>query len=149
MAILGISGFIWLFSTNTPWQTLAKIYRTERGVPGTFLIAKNQRISLRNINTSGSLALTSLGIGVLDDGLYLSDSSFLLLSDKFFPTLLIPWTDITYRRITTRNFSHREYYTFDLGNPKIVSFSLKADMVEQLEQNYGESIFLKKLGEPD
>ena len=88
-----------------------------------------------------------MGIGVSDYGLYLSHA---WIADPFnsFPALLIPWSDIDYRKIASAN-SSRGYYTFYLGKPRIVRFSLNADTVDKLEQDYGESIFVNKLGEPE
>ena len=145
LAILGISGFVWLFSSNTPWQDLAEMYRTETKAPDVFTIAENQRISFKRIqeNKSGILALTNLGLGVSEAGLYLADSSFPLLSAQFFPPLLIPWSDIIYRR----NLGTGSY-SFDLGVPPITRFSIKSETLDRLEENYGESIFKRKLGEP-
>ncbi|WP_222427323.1 hypothetical protein, partial [Hyella patelloides] len=59
-----------------------------------------------------------------------------------------PWADISYRKIAATN-SLNEYYTFYLGNPRMVRFSLNTDTINKLEQDYGESIFKNKLGEPE
>lgn len=147
-AILGISGFVWQFS-NSPWQDLAKIYQIEKKIPDTFAIAQNQRIILKRENNRGSLALTGLGIGVSDEGLYLSSDSFPLFSDKFFPALLIPWSDVAYRKKASRNSVAGYYYTFYLGNPIIANFWVNSETIEKLERDYGEPIFFNKLGEAD
>ena len=147
-AILGISGFVWLFSTQTPWQALAKKYRTEKAIPDTSAVAQNQRVSFKGINTNGSLALVGLVLGVSEDGLYLANASLPLFSEQFFPALLIPWSDITYRKIIPEDFFHNQnYYTFYLGNPQIASFSVSSETIEQLERDYGEPIFSNKLGD--
>ncbi|VEP16013.1 hypothetical protein H1P_3970008 [Hyella patelloides LEGE 07179] len=36
-----------------------------------------------------------------------------------------------------------------MGNPRMVRFSLNTDTINKLEQDYGESIFKNKLGEPE
>ena len=140
----GIFALYWFLSDS--WQELAEKYKTEHSLPNTFLIIDNQRISFRCENKSSSSAFTQLGIGVSDYGLYLSNPS---LPDPLnrFPALSIPWSDIAYRRVASTN-SLGEYYTFYLGNPRIVRFSINADSINKLEQDYGERIFINKLGEP-
>ena len=143
----GIFTLSMLISDFGGWRELAEKYRTENSLPKTFLIAENQRITFKRENKSGVSSLTNLGIGVSDYGLYLSNSSFpdpLNLS----PALLIPWSDIAYRKIAATN-PLREYYTFYLGNPRIVRFSINSDTIDRLEQDFGESIFMNKLGEPE
>lgn len=146
-AITGIFAFYWFMSSAGGWQELAEKYRTEHSLPKTFLITENQRISLTTENKSSGMALTGLGIGVSDYGLYLSNPSFPDPLNRF-PALLIPWSDVAYRKVAATN-SLTEYYTFYLGNPRMVRFSLNADTISKLEQDYGESIFKNKLGEPE
>jgi hypothetical protein len=145
--IAGIFTLSWFISDSGGWSELAEKYRTENSLPETFLIAENQRISFKSENKSGVTSLTNLGIGVSDYGLYLSNSSF-FAPLNLSPALLIPWSDIAYRKIAATN-SLREYYTFYLGNPRIVRFSINSDTIDRLEQDYGESIFVNKLGEPE
>ena len=130
------------------WQELAEKYRTESELPRTFLITENQRITFNSETKNISTSLPNLGIGVSDSGLYLSHPSISLDPLDRFPALLIPWSDIAYRRIAATN-SLREYYTFYLGNPRMVRFSLNGETINKLEQDYGESIFRNKLGEPE
>ena len=146
--IASIFTFTWWFSSNNGWQDLVEIYRTEISIPDTFLIAENQRITFKRENKSGVLSLTNLGIGVSDYGLYLSDSSIPYFSDILFPPLLIPWADVAYREIAATD-SLAEYYTFYLGNPRITRFSISSNTFRRLEQDYGEPIFINKLGEPE
>ena len=145
-AIAGIFAFYWLMSSGS-WQELAEQYKTEDSLPKTFLITENQRISFSRENNSSSTAFTNLGIGVCDYGLYLSNSSFPDPLNRF-PALLIPWSDIAYRKVSATN-SLKEYYTFYLGNPRIVRFSLNGETINKLQQDYGEPIFDNKLGEPE
>ena len=146
-ALAGISAFIWLFAYNNAWRDLAELYRTENSKPNTFLIADNQRISFVRENKSGSLALVNLGIGVLDRGLYLTSSEIPFFS-YIQPALLIPWSDINYRLIPSGN-SSAEYYTFYLGDPRLARFSINSETIRKLERDYGEPIFLNKLGVPE
>lgn len=146
--IIGISAVTWLVSSGGGWQELAEKYKTEDNLPRTFLVTENQRINFSSENKSSSMALDRLGIGVLDYGLYLSSSSTFVPLNFLLPTLLIPWSDISYRKIAATN-SLNEYYTFYLGNPRIARFSLNAETINKLEQDYGESIFRNKLGEPE
>ena len=146
-AIVGICVFYWFMADVGGWRELAEKYRTEHNLPKTFLITENQQIVFKRENKSGVAALTSLGIGVSDYGLYLSNPSF---PDplNLCPALLIPWSDVAYRKVAATN-SLREYYTFYLGNPRMVRFSLNKDTINKLEQDYGEPIFSNKLGEPE
>ena len=144
----GVFALYWFMSDFGGWQDLSKKYRTESKLPRTFLITENQRISFSRENKNSSAAFPNLGIGVSDYGLYLSHSSISFDPLDRFPALLIPWSDITYRRVAATN-SLKEYYTFYLGNPSIVRFSLYGKTINKLEQDYGESIFRNKLGEPE
>lgn len=146
-AFAGIFAFYWFMSDFGGWQELAEKYRTENSLPKTFLITENQRTTFKRENKSGVTSLTNLGIGVSDYGLYLSNSSFPDPLNRF-PALLIPWLDVAYRKIAATN-SLNEYYTFYLGNPRIVRFSLDKDTIDKLEQDYGEPIFRTKLGEAE
>ena len=146
-AITGIFAFYWLMSSAGGWQELAEKYKTEHSLPKTFLITENQRIAFSRENKSSGTAFTSLGIGVSDEGLFLSNSGFPDPLNRF-PALLIPWSDVAYRKVASTN-SLREYYTFYLGNPRIVRFSLNGETINKLEQDYGEAIFRSKLGEPE
>ena len=145
IAFTGIFAFYWFLSDF--WQELAEKYITEDSLPKTFIVTENQRISFKRENKSSATVLTKLGIGVSNYGLYLSNSGFPHPLIRF-PRLLIPWSNINYRKIAATN-SLREYYTFYLGNPQIVRFSLNSDTIVRLEQDYGESIFINKLGEPE
>lgn len=144
-AITGIFVLYWFMSSD--WQELAEKYRIEHNLPKTFLITENQRITFKRENKNGSTAFTNLGIGVCDYGLYLSNPSFPDPLNRF-PALLIPWSDIASRKVAATN-SSEEYYTFYLGNPRIVRFSLNGETIFKLEQDYGEPIFRNKLGEPE
>ena len=144
---IGIPFVFWLISAGSGWQDLAEKYKTDLGVPNTFYLEENQRIIFKREPENGSAAtLARLGFGVSDLGLYLANSSFPLF-DSIFPPLLIPWTDISYGQ-NYRNGSLVSF-TFYLGNPRIASFSLNIAAIEKLEADYGEPIFLNKLGEPD
>ena len=144
----GLFAVTWFVSSGGGWQELAKFYRTEQSLPKTFLLTENQRITFKRENKSGVMSLNGLGIGLLDYGFYLSSASVFAPLNMLMPTLLIPWSDIAYRKIAATNFLN-EYYTFYLGNPRIVRFSINADTINKLEQDYGESIFINKLGEPE
>ena len=144
----GIFTLYWFISDFAGWQELSEKYRTESKLPRTFLITENQRIIFNRENKNGSAAFPNLGIGVLDSGLYLSQSSISLDPLNRFPALLIPWSDIVYRKVASTN-SSTGYYTFYLGNPRIVRFSLNGETIEKLERDYGEPIFSNKLGEPE
>lgn len=144
----GIFALYWFMSDVSGWQELTEKYRTESNLPKTFLITENQRISFTRENKSGSAAFPNLGIGVSDDGLYLSQPSISLDPLDRFPALLIPWSDIAYRRIAATNYSG-EYYTFYLCHPRIVRFSLNGETINKLQQDYGEPIFRNKLGDPE
>ncbi|MEL6438631.1 MAG: hypothetical protein AAFQ80_05165 [Cyanobacteria bacterium J06621_8] len=147
--ILFVAGgiFIFYYFMSDMWQELAERYKTEHSLPKTFLITDNQRISFREENKSRGTAFTQLGIGLCDSGLYLSQPNFFDPLSRF-PALLIPWSDIAYRKVAS-NKSLNGYYTFYIGNPRIVRFSLNGDTINKLEQDYGESIFSNKLGEPE
>ena len=146
--IIGFPVFFWLLSSRSGWQELAEKYEADRSIPDTFYLEVNQRISFKHETKSGSTSLTRLGIGVSDDGFYLTMSAIPLIGDRLFPPLLIPWSDISYRR-NPSNSSSSIYFTFYLGNPRITSFSLNQDTIARLEADYGEPIFLNKLGEPN
>jgi len=146
-AAAGIFGFYWLMSSAGGWDELAEKYKTDHNLLETFLITENQRISFSSETKSSGMALTRLGIGVSDDGLYLSNPIFPDFLN-FVPTLLIPWADIAYRKIAATS-SLNEYYTFYLGNPRIARFSLNGDTIALIEQDYGEPISINKLGEPE
>ncbi len=139
---------LYLFTSDVSgWQELTEKYQTEDSLPKTFLITENQRIIFNSETKNVSTSLPNLGIGVSDYGLYLSQPSFPDPLDRY-PALLIPWSDIAYRKVAATNYSG-EYYTFYLGNPRIVRFSLNADTINKLEQDYREPIFRNKLGEPE
>ena len=141
--------FTWFSYLNSDLKLLAEKYETEDSLPQTFLVVENQRISFSGENKGGSMTLSQIGIGLTDYGLYLSRPIFLIFIFNFFPSaLLIPWSDISYRKVTANNYSDG-YYTFYLGNPRMVRFSLSADTIERLERDYGEPIFRNKLGEPE
>ena len=144
----GIFALYWFMSDFSGWQELSEKYRTASNLPRTFLITENQRISFTRENKSGSAAFPNLGIGVSDDGLYLSQSSMFIDPLDRFPALLIPWSDVGYRRVAAANYSGG-YYTFYLGNPRIVRFSLNGETINKLERDYRESIFRNKIGEPE
>jgi|GEM_PF-3513199 len=148
VAITGIFAFYWFMSDFGGWQELAEKYKTEDSLPRTFLVTENQRITFHRENKSGVTSLSSLGIGVSDYGLYLSNPEFLDPLNRF-PALLIPWSDVAYRKVTSSTNSLKEYYTFYFGNPRMVRFSINADTIARLEQDYGEPIFRNKLGEPE
>ncbi len=147
IAITGLLSISWLISRGG-WNDLAEKYKTDNGLPNTFLTTKDQHITFKRENKSGVSSFDSLGVGVSDQGLYLSYTGTLPNLLNSFPALLIPWSDIAYRKIASAS-SSRGYYTFYLGKPRIVRFSLNADTVDKLEQDYGESIFRNKLGEPE
>ncbi|WP_319423331.1 hypothetical protein [Pleurocapsa sp. FMAR1] len=135
---------LWLISSFGGWQELSKKYQTENSPPTAFYKNINQRVSFRHEQKSGSLSLSNLCIGVSDEGLYLAVTSpFNIL----YPSLLVSWNDIAYRQGTNSNSSDN-YFTFYLGNPYITSFPLGLDVIEKLSEDYGEPIFLNKLGEP-
>ncbi|MEM8677048.1 MAG: hypothetical protein AAGF83_24820 [Cyanobacteria bacterium P01_G01_bin.67] len=144
----GVFALYWFMSDISAWQKLSEKYRTESKLPRTFLITENQRIIFKRENKNGSAAFANLGIGVSDDGLYFSQPSMSIDPLNRFPALLIPWSDIAYRKVAAANYS-AEYYTFYLGNPRIVRFSLNGETINKLEQDYGEPIFRNKLGEPE
>ena len=146
--LFGIPLIFWIISAGSGWQKLAARYATDCSVPDAFYLESDRRIIFKSESISGNAALTQLGIGVLDEGLYLTMSAIPLVSDLIFPPLLIPWNDISYRR-NTSNSSSSIYFTFYLGNPRITSFSLNQDTIARLEADYGEPIFLNKLGEPN
>ena len=145
----GIFGLYWFMSDISGWQELLAKYRTESKLPRTFLITENQRISFTRENKNGGAAFPNLGIGVSDYGLYLSQSSIPLDPLDRFPALLIPWSDVAYRKVAAISSYSEEYYKFYLGNPRIVRFSLNRETISKLEEDYGESIFRNKLGEPE
>ena len=146
--IVGFPLVSWWISSLGGWQELAEKYKTEQRVPDAFYIEENQRIIFKHETKNGSTALGRLGIGVSDSGLYLTSPSIPFTPDSIFPPLLIPWTDISYRK-NTRNSSSSETFTFYLGNPRITRFSLNIAAIEILEADYGSAIFSNKLGEPD
>ena len=147
IATTGLFSISWLISLGA-WNDLAEKYRTDDSLPRTFFTTENQHITFKRENKSGVSSFDSLGVGVSDQGLYLSYTASLPDLFNFFPALLIPWSDIAYRKITSAN-SSRGYYTFYLGKPRIIRFSLNADTIDKLETEYGESIFVNKLGEPE
>ena len=140
LLIVGIIFLFWLFSLFSSWKELSGKYKTEQCSPGTFLI--NQVGSFRRNKTSIS-SIRGLYIGVSDEGLYLS-VPFL---DVILPSLLIPWDKITYRKVI-ENF-REEYLIFYFGNPQITSLKLTSSVVEKLEEDYGEPILKKQLGDPN
>ena len=147
-AIIVIFVVTWLTSSAGGWKELSEKYKTEDNLPNTFLVTENERITFKSENKAGVISLSDLGIGILDYGLYLSNSSMLFPLTLFVPNLLIPWDDIFYRKIAATESSN-EYYTFYLGNPRITRFSISSNIIKKLEQDYGEAIFRNKLGEPD
>ena len=148
--ILGIFAFsflMWLVSSGSGWLELAAKYRTE-DIPDVFYLEENQRISFKHENKTGGTALTKLGLGVSDYGLYLSNSSIPFLFGALFPALFIPWTDIAYDKSRNSN-SSADSFTFYLGKPRVCKFSINANAINTLERDYGQEIFLNKLGQPD
>ncbi len=95
-AIIGIFVVIWLISYAGGWKELSEKYKTEDNLPNAFLVTENERITFKSENKGGVISLSSLGIGILDYGLYLSNSSMFIPLDPFVPKLLIPWTEIFY-----------------------------------------------------
>ena len=96
-----------LFYFNSAWKELAEKYGTEDNLPKTFLFTQNQRISFISESKIGSMSLTSIGIGVLEYGLYISKPGTFFLLGTFFPSaLLIPWSDIAYRKIAATGYSN-------------------------------------------
>ncbi len=128
--ITGLIFFLYWLSLSSGWKELSKKYQTEQCSPDTFITIQQGVFvdNTRNTMISGSTVIKLLGIGVSDEGLYLSQSSPM---DVFFPPLLIPWDEITYRKVI-ENF-REEYFIFYFGNPQITSLKLTSSVVEKLE----------------
>ena len=144
--ITGLIFFLRWLSLSSGWKELSKKYKTEKCSPDTFIIVQQGVFvhNTRNTMISSNTVIRPLGIGVSDEGLYLSESYPM---DIFFPPLLIPWNEIIYRKVI-ENFRGK-YFIFYLGNSQITSLKLASSVVKKLEQSYGEPIFKNRLGDPN
>lgn len=136
---IGLFFLSWLISSPIRWGELSKQYRREQGKkPQTILI--NQRGRFKSVK--GSTSIKGLIIGICDEGLHLS----VPFIEIFFPSLLIPWNEITYQKSVSNSYKE-EYIFFYFGNPVITSLRLSPKIIKELEEDYGEPIFFNKLGE--
>ena len=140
LTIIAIFGGFWLVVSISGWGELAQKYRTDE-IPRTLIEIKQGL--LRGI-PNGSIK-TPLKVGVTDKGLYLAPSLFPF--DFFMSPVLIPWNQILTWKVFNLN-SSQEYYKLHLGNPEVIIFQLNGDVRRELENQYGETIFFNKLGNP-
>ncbi|MEM7593342.1 MAG: hypothetical protein AAF383_17805 [Cyanobacteria bacterium P01_A01_bin.83] len=140
LLFLGLFFFSWLISLPIRWRELSTKYKVEQGRKSSaFLI--NQVGGFKS--DRGTASIKGLIIGISDEGLHLAVPSPI---EVFFPSLLIPWTEITYQKVYNSNF-RQESIVFHLGNPTITSLTVDSSAIEKLEKEYGEPIFSNKLGE--
>lgn len=136
----GLFFFSWLISLPIRWRDLSTKYKVEKGRKSSaFLI--NQVGGFKS--DRGTASMKGLIIGISDEGLHLSVPSPI---EVFFPSLLIPWTEIIYQKVDNSS-SRQESIIFYLGNPTITSLKLYSSVIKKLEEDYGEPIFSNKLGE--
>ena len=135
-SIIIFNFIIWLFSLVSGWQKLSKKYRTVKNPPSTFI--KDRRAFFNG--SPGTASTGKLGVGVSEEGLYLSNSLATTL-----PPLLIPWNDIYYEKTSNANTIAKSFI-LNLGNPKITSLELYFETIEKIHEDYGEPIFFERLG---
>ena len=134
----GLFFLLWLISMPIRWQELSKRYKVEKdSQPSTILI--NQAGSFQS--DKGRTSINGLIIGISDEGLHLS----VPFIEVFFPSLLIPWSEITYQEVVNSSYI-KEYIILYFGNPPITSLKLDFSIIKKLEEDCGEPIFLNKLG---
>jgi len=132
LSILGFSS--WLI--YEPWLRLLDFFETESKHPETFF--EEQTCILGQTRMKGSV-----NVGILEQKLYLSHTSPL---NYFIHPLLIDLEAIS-KIEPCFEVLLNESYKFFIGNPHITTLVLAQDLVEKLEQEYGEPIFSNKLSE--
>lgn len=141
LIISAIFGGFWLLLSMSGWGELAQKYPADE-VPRTLVEIQQGRFKGISISSSTNIPLK---VGITDKGLYLAPSPFPF--DFFMSPVLIPWNQILTWKAFNPNYS-QEYFKLHLGNPEIIIFQLKGDVIRELEDKYGESIFYNKLGTP-
>ena len=136
----GLFFLSWLISLPIRWDKLSEKYKVDQGVKASALLI-NQAGSFKS--DKGSASIKGLIIGISNEGLHLSVPFPI---EVFFPSLLIPWAEINYKKIVNSS-SKEEYIIFYLGNPTISSLRLYSSIIEKLEDDYGEPILSNKLEE--
>ena len=133
--ILCILGFgFWLM--YEPWFELAKAFQTKLTPPETFF--REQSCILHQTRINGCI-----NVGIAEQKLYLSHTSPL---SYFIKPLLIDLNAIAKIEPCFEPLFD-ESYKFFIGNSNITTLILARDLIEKLEEDYGEPIFSNRLKE--
>ncbi|WP_144054393.1 hypothetical protein [Pleurocapsa sp. PCC 7319] len=134
--IISILGFgVWL--AYEPWFKLSAAFKTELNPPPkTFF--KGQSCILGETRIRGWI-----NIGIIEQNLYLSHTSpgenIIILQPLLINLDAITKIDICFEPLLN------ECYKFFIGDPHITTLVLAQDLIEKLEEDYGEPIFSNKL----
>ena len=133
--ILCILGFgFWL--AYKPWFKLAKAFGSKLTTPETFF--REQTCKLHETYFKGCV-----GVGITEQKLYLSHRPPL---EYFIQPLLIELDAIAKIEPYFEPLFD-ESYKFFIGNSNITTLILSRDLIEKLEEDYGEPIFSNRLKE--
>ena len=120
-----------------PWLRLSKDFKSELYPPDVFI--KKQSCILERTIVKGYL-----NVGIIEDKLYLSHTPPL---NYFIHPLLINLDAITKIEPCFDFLLGGRCYKFLIGDPHITILILAQDLIEKLEEEYGDPIFSNKLGE--
>ena len=121
--------------TYRSWFKLSKVFRTKLPPPDVFVIEQ--------ICFLGQNYLSGINIGITEQKkLYLSRMP---LNFFYIPPLLIGLDAITKIEPCSDSFFNGRCYKFFIGEPNITTLVLTQDLIEKLEEDYGEPIFSNKL----
>ncbi|MEL6439663.1 MAG: hypothetical protein AAFQ80_10455 [Cyanobacteria bacterium J06621_8] len=134
ISILGY-GF-WL--AYEPWFKLAAFFETELPNPPEIFFEQ------RSFILAATRMKGCVNVGVVEQKLYLSHTSPL---SNFIKPLLIDLDAITKIDFLDSAPLFNRAYQLYIGKPNITTLILSQELIERLEEEYGEPIFSNKLGE--
>ncbi|MDB9518255.1 hypothetical protein PN466_15010 [Roseofilum reptotaenium CS-1145] len=109
--------FQYLFFILSGWRGLAKHYKARK--PDSMVLSRWEDGSV------GSMSLYSiLNVGICDEGLFLS------LTPPIYPSLFIPWEDITEVSSSSFGDPRLDKYKLYIGNPHITIISLRKETLK-------------------
>ncbi len=109
--------FQYLFFILSGWRGLARHYKARK--PDSMVLSRWQDGSVGSVNL-----YSSLNVGICDEGLFLS------LTPPIYPSLFIPWEDITEVSSSSFGDPRRDNYNLDVGNPYITRISLRQETLK-------------------
>ncbi|MEM7593432.1 MAG: hypothetical protein AAF383_18285 [Cyanobacteria bacterium P01_A01_bin.83] len=133
---ISILGFVFLLAYK-PWFKLSKTFGSKLSPPETFI--EQQSCILKQTILQGYI-----NVGIAEQKLYLSHTPPL---SHFIHPLLIDWDAITKIESCFDSLLGGRCYKLFIGELNITTLILSQNLIEKLEEDYGEPIFSNKLRE--